>query len=153
MKNYFQRLIQHAGWADHRVLGILRKHTTVNDRARKLFCHVLAAERVWITRLDGRDSSGVPIWPDLSLDECAVWLEENETSYEKYLSGLTENGLDHLVTYTNSKGLEFHTPVREVLTQVALHGAGHRGQIAAVLRDAGNEAVNTDFITFVRERP
>ena len=151
MKEHFQRLFQHANWADRRVLDVLRKQSPDNERARKLFCHVLAAERAWITRLGGQDSATIPIWPDLSFDDCASWLEQNAASYSQFLDDLTADGLDHVITYRNSKGAEFNTPVQEVLTHVALHGAGHRGQIAAALRDAGNEPANTDFITFVRE--
>jgi len=34
---------------------------------------------------------------------------------------------------------------------VALHGSYHRGQVAAAVRAAGGEPVNTDYITYVRE--
>lgn len=56
-----------------------------------------------------------------------------------------------VVTYRNTQGVTFRTPVIEVLMQVFSHGVYHRGQIALVLRQAGIEPVNTDFITFVRE--
>ena len=151
MKEHFLRLFQHAAWADRRVLDKLRNQTPGNERARTLFGHVLAAEKLWMTRLGGRDSSGIPVWPDLSLDECAAWLEQNDAAYERFLDDLTEAGLDEVITYKNSKGIEYRTPVRDVLTHVAFHGTGHRGQVATVLRDAGIEPADTDFITFVRE--
>ncbi|NIP57628.1 MAG: damage-inducible protein DinB, partial [Gemmatimonadetes bacterium] len=48
---------------------------------------------------------------------------------------------------------EFRTPIGEILLHVLLHGSYHRGQIALRMRDVGEEPVNTDLITFVRERP
>jgi uncharacterized damage-inducible protein DinB len=41
--------------------------------------------------------------------------------------------------------------VEDVLLHVALHGSYHRGQIAAAVRAAGGEPVNTDFVTWTRE--
>ena len=38
----------------------------------------------------------------------------------------------------------------EILEHLHLHGAYHRGQIAAWMRWEGIAPVNTDFITFVR---
>lgn len=78
-------------------------------------------------------------------------MEQNHAHYKQFLNDLTEESLGQVVTYKNSKGQEFRTPVRDVLTHVALHGTNHRGQIATVVRDAGAEPVNTDYITFVRE--
>lgn len=36
--------------------------------------------------------------------------------------------------------------------RIGRHGTYHRGQVAARLRAAGDEPVNTDFITFARQR-
>lgn len=149
---YFLRLYDYGTWANRRVIELLRQQSQDNERARKWLCHVLNAERVWITRLGGEDSAALPIWSQLSLDECAELLEQNNTAYQQFLSNLTNDGLQQIITYKNSKGVEFHTPVVEILTHVAFHGAYHRGHIATVVRDAGGEPINTDFITFVREQ-
>ena len=151
MKEHLLRLYQHANWANRRILDLLRNQSQVNECARKLFSHVLAAEQVWITRLRGQDSSTIPIWPDLTLSECASLAELNSSAYKRFVSDLTEETLSRVVVYKNSKGQEFHTPVRDILAHVSLHGAHHRGQIATVVSDAGEEPVNTDYITFVRE--
>jgi uncharacterized damage-inducible protein DinB len=145
------RLYGHVIWANHRVLDFLQMQKSRNERAWKLFTHILAAEQVWITRLCGLDSSSIPIWPDLSLDECSALLEMNEASYKHFVDGLTEEGFKRPVSYTDCGGVALSAPVGEILTHVALHGTYHRRQIAAVIRNAGEELPDTDFITFVRE--
>jgi len=40
----------------------------------------------------------------------------------------------------------------DILTQVATHGAYHRGQIAKAIRRGGGTPADTDFIIFVREQ-
>ncbi|MGH7670969.1 MAG: DinB family protein, partial [Gemmatimonadaceae bacterium] len=57
------------------------------------------------------------------------------------------------VAYRNSAGKEFSSAVGEMLTQVATHGCYHRGQIAALVRAAGDEPQSTDFIAFARGAP
>lgn len=151
MKEYYTRLFHHADWANRRVLKSLQSISTPPEKARRLLAHLLAAEQIWITRLRGEDSAALPVWPDHTLEQCAAHVEKNAADYRHYLETLSEDTLKVASTYRNSKGEAFSNSVGDTLTQVALHGAYHRGQIAQTIRDAGYEPVNTDFITFVRE--
>jgi uncharacterized damage-inducible protein DinB len=151
MKENFLRLFRHADWANRRVLALLQNTHNPSEKARRIFAHVLAAEQVWLMRLRGEDSSELEIWPDLSLEECAAKVKKNAAEYRQYLEVLSEEKLEEIMTYRNSQGLEFRNPVRDTLTHVSMHGSYHRGQIALLIRSAGHEPVNTDFITFVRE--
>jgi len=145
------RLLDHLEWANLRVLEAARD--AGSPHALRLLAHLLAAERVWLARIEKGDSSELEIWPDLGFDECAALLERNVAALRRLLETSSEAELERRATYRNSKGEEFRTPVGEILLHVLLHGSYHRGQIALRMRDAGDEPVNTDFITFVRERP
>jgi uncharacterized damage-inducible protein DinB len=92
-----------------------------------------------------------PVWPTLGLDACAALAAENEAGYRAFFEHLGEGQLDAPIRYRTSQGQEFLTPVLDILTQVIAHGPYHRGQIAKVVGRSGGVAVNTDFITFVRE--
>jgi uncharacterized damage-inducible protein DinB len=144
------RVFQHVAWADARVLDALQKSGAAGD-SLTLFAHLLAAERVWLTRLRGQDSSPLEIWPDLTVRECETLAGRLRHDYAALLTGLTPGGMLEMVTYRNSSGRAFTASVGDILTHVALHGSYHRGQIAARMRAAGAEPVNTDFITFQRE--
>lgn len=151
MNSYYLRLLQHADWANRRVLTLLQNLSAPPEKARRVFAHLLAAEQVWLTRLRGVDSSPLEIWPDHSLEKCAAQVEANAAGYRRYLEALTENTLNSTITYRNSKGVEFSNSVADTLTHVCLHGSHHRGQIMQTIRGAGFEPVNVDFIIFVRE--
>jgi uncharacterized damage-inducible protein DinB len=151
MKENFLRLFYHADWANRRVLALLEKTHDPSEKARRIFAHVLASEHVWLMRLRGEDSSELEIWPELSLQQCAAKVITNAAEYRQYLEALPEEKLDEIMAYRNSQGLEFRNSVRDTLTHVSMHGSYHRGQIALLIRSAGHEPVNTDFITFVRE--
>lgn len=151
MIDRLHRLLDHMEWANRLALDAARG--AENQEALRLLSHLLAAETVWLERLETGDSSGLEIWPDLSFEECARRMSRNVEGYRRFVDGLSDADLDRTATYRNSKGREFHTPVGEILLHVVLHGSYHRGQIAQRMRDGGDEPVNTDFITFVRENP
>ena len=148
MKDWLERLLDHMEWANGRALEVVRE--TGEEESRELLAHVLATERVWMARIRTGDSSGLEIWPDLTVEECERLMEENLERYRSFAESVSEEGLRRAVAYRNSSGTEFETPVGEILLHVALHGTYHRGQIARELRRAGEEPVNTDFIQFVR---
>jgi uncharacterized damage-inducible protein DinB len=150
---YLERLFDHVHWADRRVLDLLRESAAARQpEAMRLYSHLLAAERVWLLRLNGGDSSVQPIWPELGLEEMAEMRAANEAGYARYLRDRTEVELDREIEYRSSAGVPYRTRAVDVLTHVALHGSYHRGQLARAVRAAGGEPVNTDFILYVRER-
>lgn len=151
MKDWLERLLDHMEWANARALETVRE--TGDEESLALLAHVLATERVWMARIRTGDSSGLEIWPELTVEECERLMEENLDRYRSFVESVSEEGLRLTSTYRNSSGTEFETPVGEILLHVALHGTYHRGQIARELRWAGAEPVNTDFIQFVRENP
>lgn len=151
-KGHLLRLLDHLEWSNRRALEAVRE--AGEERALRVLSHLLAAERVWLRRLETGDSSDLEIWPELDIEACADRLTRNVEACRRHLRSMSPEDLDGRVTYRNSEGRrEFHTPAGEILLHVMLHGSYHRGQIARRLREAGEEPVNTDFITFVREEP
>lgn len=144
-------MFEHLTWANARILKVLQNMKVENEETVQLFSHILFAEKVWFTRLQGLDSSNIPIWTEVDLKVCSELVEQNKELSTKFLSQLSNTDLDKLVFYRNSKGTEFKNTIREILTHIALHGQHHRGQINLKLRADGIEPANIDFITFVRE--
>lgn len=151
MLRYLRRLVDHLAWANERALASLRE--TADEDGLRLLAHLLATEKVWLARIRAGDSSGMEIWPELTLEGCEELMEENVAGYRDLLGELPEEDLSGKVAYENSRGVGFRTPVVEILLHVFVHGAHHRGQIARRVRAAGREPMNTDVITFVREHP
>lgn len=110
--------------------------------------HIVAAELLWLARM-ARKPAPLPVWPDLSLEECAEGMEQVS---EDLLQSLNYEPLSQPVSYTNSKGETWSSSVEDILTHVVIHSAYHRGQIASDLRNAGHEPAYTDYIHAVRQR-
>lgn len=146
-----ERLIDHLEWANARAARMVG--AAGDDRALGLLAHILAAEEVWLARLETGSSEGMEIWPTLSLESCEALASRNVERFRRYLRARSAADLDELVSYRNSKGAAYETPAREILLHVLLHGAHHRGQIARAIRERGDAPLNTDFITFARAFP
>ncbi len=150
--DYFRKLFDHMEWADKRALESLRTMSNPPPKAIELMAHILGAERVWLSRIEEKESP-IPVWPTLSLEEAAKVLEENGDGYRRILSTITTAALQQPITYRNSAGDEFKSTVEDMLTQVATHGSYHRGQIAAQVRSAGGAPNPTDYIAYIRGSP
>ena len=152
MKDHFKKLFQHLAWADERVLQSLRAAHSVLKKDVDLYGHILGSEQNWLSRIQGSVAK-LAIWPVLSLDECERVAKENATALNALVSTLTPELLQKPITYRNSAGDQFTSPLEDILTHVSLHGAYHRGQIAASVRAAGDTPNPTDYIAFARGAP
>jgi uncharacterized damage-inducible protein DinB len=149
MKAHITRMIRSMFWADRQVFGAVRDCPAAQNDGLPLLAHLLAAEHIWLARLEGRQARHPP-WRKLTLTECEARANDNGAGYAAFAAGLGETELGRAVRYRNTKGEEFATPVIDILTHVVIHGGYHRGQIAKALGRAGVQAVNTDYITFAR---
>jgi uncharacterized damage-inducible protein DinB len=149
---HLSKLVGHLAWADDRVLAALRSATAPDPSCLELFAHVLAAEHVWLARLRG-ETPRHPVWPTLTLEECARLVQANQRELTAYVGALAPADLARGVTYTNSAGQQFTSTIEDMLLQVFLHGCYHRGQIAWALRKGGGVPMPTDYIAFVRGAP
>ncbi|MEX2015389.1 MAG: DinB family protein [Candidatus Hydrogenedentales bacterium] len=147
-----RRLFDHMWRADGLVLETLTSRAGTPPRAVDLYAHVVAAELVWIDRVEQRPQT-VQVWPAADLAQCRAMAEQSRARYQSLLSKLPPDGLFGSIHYTNSAGNEFDTRLDDILLHVALHGAYHRGQIAMLLRDSGCAPASSDFILFTRDVP
>ena len=149
---YFVKLFDHMEWADQRAISSLRVMSDPPAKALELLAHVVAVERIWLSRIDSTKSP-VAAWPNLTLDDAQRLLKENFEGYKRILGPLSSEGLQQPITYRNSAGDQFTSTVEDILTQVVTHGSYHRGQIAAAVRAAGGTPNPTDYIAYIRGSP
>ena len=149
MKDVLVAMLRHMAWADRRLgEALLSAGDAVPEKAVGWYAHVAAAELVWLSRLEGREGGQPPIFPQWDAAAAAEASAQAIAGYERFIEEAAD--LERMIVYHNSTGTEFHTAVSDILTHVFLHGSYHRGQVNLLLRGAGAEPVNVDYITFVR---
>ena len=147
---YLTRLFTYDAWANHEVLTALRSSNGPLAHALKLAAHVLAAERLWLARLEQKEPD-IPVWPEFTIDECQDLASELSQLWTSYLAASSEADLGKSVSYRNSKGENWSSRKGDILMHVVMHSAYHRGQIAADMRAVGLTPAYTDFIHSVRQ--
>lgn len=146
----FVTLFAYNRWASGRVLDTMQSADGVPERAVELFSHLLRAQDVWFGRVQETEHATLDFWTTEPLAACAERLDASTHRWEQVLEERSHD-LDHLITYTNSKGTRFETALRDILVHVVNHGTHHRSQIALLLREAEIAPPATDYIFYVRE--
>ncbi|HET9178823.1 MAG TPA: DinB family protein [Terriglobia bacterium] len=146
----FRHLFKYDHWANQESLRSISSLSTTNERALKIAGHIVGAQRVWLGRLEAPGGAPPAPWPFMTLEETCAAFSELHERWNLFLSSLGPERLDEDIVHRNTKGAEFRVPIRDILMQLVLHGAYHRGQIAAEIRGAGGNPSATDYIVYVR---
>ena len=147
--DYYARLLRYDAWANAETLGSLRG-VEAPAKAVRWMGHIVGAGALWLARLR-QEPPAMAVWPDLDLEGCAAGIESLADSWPRYLQPLSPADLEEGVGYRNSLGEYWTSTVGDILTHVAMHGAYHRAQIVAAVRESGREPAYTDFIHAVRQ--
>lgn len=146
------RLFSYDNWANEQVLLSLQDNLEdidEADQAVKYYAHIAGAQELWYRRIEGQPLDDLAVWPDYDLP---IALQKITTLYEKWqqLVSANRSELDRIISYQNSKGTSYDTPLSDILHHVIIHGQHHRAQIAKLLRNAKIDPPATDFIFFSR---
>lgn len=155
-----RRLYAFNAWATNRVfeaLALVPKADYKRDLKASFgslhgtMIHLVAAEKIWLSRLAGKPESALMTGRESpSLESLkSVW-EEVAARTARFLSRLDDEGLGKNLEYVTTEGKKFTNGVQQILEHIVNHSSYHRGQIAAMMRQVGAEPVNTDMITFYR---
>jgi uncharacterized damage-inducible protein DinB len=146
MKEFFKDIFAYHNHFNQRLTEqLIENKVRLPDRTISLFSHSINAHQIWNARIVKKEEYGVH--QVHRLEDCKIIDNEN---YVETLKILEERGLDEMITYTNSKGLEFHNSIQEILFHVANHFSHHKGQIISNIRQSGVAPIVTDYIFYKR---
>ena len=146
----FRKLFDYDYWANCETLASLRTLTSDLEKSKKALCHVIGGQRIWLSRFENPAPPSAQPWPDLTLDECSAAIEDLRKRWQELLDNLNPDKLAGDLAYLTLKGVEYKTPIQDVLMHLVLHSAYHRGQVAAAVRDAGGKPAPTDYVIYLR---
>ncbi len=151
MKNYFHEMFEYNKYANNLFINVIVNNNLENTKINKLFCHILNAHDIWLSRLQKRISKFGP-WEIHSND---LLLEINqqlhiETQY--FLNSLSVMDFEGKIKYMNTKGESFENCIKDGLTQLVNHGTHHRSQVSLLLRQLDIEPPTSDYIFYIRNK-
>lgn len=160
--DYFATLAQHSAWANRRLyqacetLGTaeyLRPRGSSFGSLHAALNHLLVFDRVWMARIEGRTPPAFDddqiLYADLVGLKVARLAEDERL--RQLVAGLAEGALARPLHYSNRRGDRFEVPLRLVLAHLFNHHAQCRGEVQALLSQAGIRLAPLDLIEFLRD--
>src|ERR1700721_3852097 len=136
-------------WANSQSLKAIVAAAHPLPEALALVAHIVSISFFWAARVEGTAGNLDP-WPTFTAPELETELRR---LLERWLRLSHCNAMDAQVRYLSSDRESRSNLFCEVLQEVLLHGAHHRGQIAFVLRLKGFDLPrSTDFIPALRTK-
>jgi uncharacterized damage-inducible protein DinB len=148
MKQYFQKLYEYNAWCNKRVLDALRRQKVDDEKILSLMSHVVVAQFLWLHRIEGLAAPNLQLWGKYTLTEIEPMAREISDRWISFVNH--SDDFTRELKYLNYTGDAFTNSIEHIMIHVVNHGTYHRGQVATLLRQAGYEPVNTDFITYDR---
>jgi uncharacterized damage-inducible protein DinB len=128
------------------------RRTRAFRKAVELAEHVVAARRLWLFRLGAAKNAPTTFFPrGTTLSALGRRLREMHSAWSDYLARIGEKKIASSFEYRSTEGVRYRDTVEDILTQLHGHSLYHRGQIAILLRSAGVEPPQTDFVFWARE--
>lgn len=162
-------LARYNRWMNEKLYAVASKLT---DQERKrdrgaffrsihgTFNHLLLADRVWMGRFMGVRLDGDWIGPGgirsldqelyADFDELCRERAKMDAAIEEWVAVLTAEKLAAPLRYTR-KGMDYADPLWWSVTHLFNHQTHHRGQVTALLTQAGPDPGVTDLIAMFRE--
>lgn len=147
-----KKLLDYDAWANVEAVRSVQRlapGSAVPAQISRLLAHIIGAEWNWIARIR-REQPRMAIWPEIASPDLERELADVQSAWRAYLDAQSDNELSRVVTYTNSKGDEYHNTISDIITHVGIHSEHHRGQIAHAVRALGGKPAVTDYIRYAR---
>lgn len=153
----YRTLIHQKRWATNGLNSVIAGNLdrmAADDRVLilRLLDHIQAVDEIFSHNLDGRPhgyraprSNEIP-----SFDVLASKARATGDWYTAYADALTPERVDEVIDFSFANGEPASMTRGEILLHVALHAAGHRGQVALLLQKNGIQPYPdriTDFLT------
>jgi len=163
MKSIFKQYAAYNKWANQKLLETISRLTEAQQHQEiissfpgifKTLLHLLDAEGIWWQRLKLAEKIERPsdhFSGNFEALQKKLLLQSGQ--WYEWVANASDNQLQHVFAYQNSKREQFKQPVNEVLIHLFNHGTYHRGQLVTMLRQLGIEKIPpTDFIEWCRSK-
>ena len=163
MKEILSRFAAYNLWANQKIMETIltlpeeKQKTEVPSSFSNLYrtvLHMWDAETAWWQRMKLQERIIIPSENFIgTMRDVVNGLNQQNQQWLDWVSNSTDNALDHVFQYQNSKKEQFKQPIYQMVLHVFNHGTYHRGQLINMLRQLGIEKVpQTDFIVWSRKK-
>ncbi|MFN8445673.1 MAG: DinB family protein [Caldilineaceae bacterium] len=122
------------------------------ESAYRLLVHLLTVEALYFRQIKGGNGRVIDKEATTSLDSVVAIAAQHGEEFLEYVTTLTDEELGRDTIFQFSNGARVHYPVWQLLTQVLMHSAQHRGELSILLSELGHPLpINDIIIRFTEE--
>lgn len=159
-----RKLFAYNNWAWQQVYASVRELDEAAYRApRPIFgdssihnvlVHAMSAEYIWLERCRGTSPTGLFAPEDYADFDAVVQQWRKFThGWGNYVQWLSDEDLERVVDYRNTRGNGFSLPLVDILQHVINHATEHRSQLTPILFALGKPTEPLDYMLFrLRQR-
>lgn len=161
MHEHFRTFAGFNRWANGQVYGVvesLPEAEVRKDRPAAYFTsilgtlnHILVVDRLWFGRVAGIDS-GIKSLDQVLYEDFPALRDARQAEDQRIvdlIEGLDETALAGNRDYLDTNGNPWTMPIRQMLATVFNHQTHHRGQVHALLKEAGIEPPALDLPVYL----
>jgi len=146
MKKNFQDYLEYNQHFNQLLLqNYLENKLIWSEKSKSLLNHIMNAHQIWNARILNQNE--FEVW-QINVDYSLI--EINSENFINSSKILAERDITEIINYKNSKGNQFKNSIQEIFFHFINHSTYHRGQIAMLMKQAGLEPLNTDYIFYKR---
>jgi len=157
---YFRRFAAYNRWANRRLYdAVAQLPSAAYFQQRPAFFksihgglnHLVVTDRIWLGRIVGK-----PVdykLDQILYDDLASLRAAREAEDERLIGivdGVDIEGLERKISYSNSRGEAFNTPLIQVFAHLFNHETHHRGQVHDMLSQTDVPPPSLDLIAYIR---
>ena len=115
--------------------------------------HIMVGDRIWMTRFEGGEAPSTKLDTILYEDFAGLGAarQAEDARIEGFMAKLTAEFLAGGIRYVNNEGNSYDEPVPLLLTHLFNHQTHHRGQVHALLKEAGVAPPPLDIAFYLSE--
>jgi uncharacterized damage-inducible protein DinB len=147
MKTFLIQFLTYNDDANRRFIEAIASARPQNERIFQIFSHILNAHRIWNTRLGGVSPTR-DVW---DVHPIGLWPEMNKASFDESLKIVGTQPLDRIVDFKDIQGNRHRRLLRDILIHEVNHSSYHRGQLAILPGQEGNEPPRTNYTFYLPE--
>jgi uncharacterized damage-inducible protein DinB len=156
-----QELYAYHRWANRRLFDLaagLGEDTCGRDvgkhfsfpTLRRMLAHIYGADALWLVRWKGASPGALPGADIATMADLRAKWDALESEQRAFLDALTPADLGRDVSYKNTEGAAFHTPLGVLVHHVANHATHHRSEVATMLTMVSGSPPDTGLVTWYR---
>ncbi len=152
LRDYFVRLFEYDRWANRFVMETMASIENLPVKPVDRMSHLIIRQQLWFSRMTDEFERPSNIFSRWSLQDANAKAQEIFARMGHLVAEFTDKLLGQPFEYQSLEGKRFESLRSEILTQPALHGSYHRGQIAVELNPLLDKPLTTDFIYQTQRR-